>query len=153
MNRFTVYLSKSSMSCSYPSAHSRQLSRYFLQTNFRDNISSQSQPNAPKPNDDKQEAKRKLKLAGDNVFPVYYCITDRSQACSDNRNEHTSNFRIVVYETVFKGFVPSPFLFRKNKTPLPSPWAPSLGSTHWHQRALRHIAWRNPNEPFFVSAR
>lgn len=51
------------------------------------------------------------------------------------------------------GLVPRPLALRKNRTPLPSPWAPSLGSTHWHQRALFHMALRKPREPSLVSER
>jgi len=53
----------------------------------------------------------------------------------------------------FNGAVPRPFLFRKNSIPLPSPTAPSDGSTHWHQRALVHKLFRNPSEPPSTLAR
>lgn len=51
------------------------------------------------------------------------------------------------------GLVPRPLALRKNRTPWPSPWAPSLGSTHWHQRALFHMALRKPMGPPLVSER
>ena len=44
-------------------------------------------------------------------------------------------------------------LFRKNSTPLPSPSAPSHGSTHLHKRWEVQIALRKPRIPFLVLER
>ena len=51
------------------------------------------------------------------------------------------------------GATPRPFRFLKNKTPFPSPVAPSDGSTHWHHRALVHMLFKKPIEPSLTSER
>ena len=54
---------------------------------------------------------------------------------------------------ILAGAVPSPLRLRKKSTPLAGPSAPSVGSTHWHQRALFHMALMKPGAPSVVSAR
>ena len=59
----------------------------------------------------------------------------------DDYRDLVSSGRIVL------GLTPRPFRLRKNRTPSPSPLAPSEGSTHWHILALVHRDLRKPSDP------
>lgn len=85
------------------------------------------------------------------TYPVSLPHSEKNHPPPRQHNPTTTLY--FAAGAILAGFMPRPFWLRKNSTPLALPSAPSVGSTHWHQRALFQMALMKPTGPSRVSAR